>query len=737
MLESFTDINNKSFSNYSLVNKNIGKINILFGVNGSGKSALSEWISEQNSENSKVFNSKYVYENIEDEEVISGVRLTVGKRAIENKAAIHNITIANENIAETNKLLMEEKISYKEELFEIMNTYLQEARNRFSLNKNIKQKANAAKDPIQALNSWKLEKDYDITELTHLDSSISLEREIEIVRRNKKLLEDLSKISNISKTEYNQLISILKNPVIIPKETISQTLNEWLAQGLNLHNMDKSTEQCRFCGNTFDGSLLTQEIENKINTEHVNTIKNLNTYKETLLDILEREDAIPQSIMELERTIFKEIVIDLINNINIKIDDSERKILIPSDYWNKLIDFNKKIINNLENSTQKLVKYENQSRDIETIAKGWIKQKLVNNDEANIIIPTAINQCKTKIEKNLNIIEKNEKWITEQQRLNSDLEPFAKIVNKQFQFLGLNLLLETNQEDNTYGIIHNTSKMRISAKSLSEGERRLLAFFHFYYDLFQEEETDSIKPEIRQVIIDDPITSLDVNNRYHLTELINNFIEQVKELDNLQLFIFTHSSMDFHNLGFFNRSSIRFWKISKNEHGNSEIKYIPESSIKNYSDYYHEVLIDIIKFTLTPNRKIDEIKNYIPFANKARFVLESHARSNYRINNVTGGEATINTLIEVYDITSEKEQRFKNTVNMINSLSHGITLYDIPVNEISAKELRNSIRIVIGILYKKDEYHIKKIAENSFFQEGMDTPSGLNRNQLSQIEQWY
>lgn len=42
-----------------------------------------------------------------------------------------------------------------------------------------------------------------------------------------------------------------------------------------------------------------------------------------------------------------------------------------------------------------------------------------------------------------------------------------------------------------------------------------LAFLHFYCDIF--DEINSSDNSIKQVIIDDPITSLDSDNRYYLT----------------------------------------------------------------------------------------------------------------------------------------------------------------------------------------------------------------------------
>ena len=70
--------------------------------------------------------------------------------------------------------------------------------------------------------------------------------------------------------------------------------------------------------------------------------------------------------------------------------------------------------------------------------------------------------------------------------------------------------------------------------------------------------------------------------------------------------------------------------------------------------------------------------------------------------------------------------KFISMLNVINSLSHGISMYDTPINSISPKEIRDSIRIMIGVLYKKDPHHIKKMAE-----------SILDRDKKHEISNWF
>ena len=49
---------------------------------------------------------------------------------------------------------------------------------------------------------------------------------------------------------------------------------------------------------------------------------------------------------------------------------------------------------------------------------------------------------------------------------------------------------------------------------------------------------------------------------------------------------------------------------------------------------------------------------------------------------------------------------FKEHLNLINNLSHGLSLVDEAVNEQSPKEVQISIRYLLCVMYRKDPQHI-------------------------------
>ena len=71
--------------------------------------------------------------NIDVVDDISGIRLTVGKEAIDNKEAIFNVERANENIELINANLHTEKNIKKQQLYTIMQSALSNAKTLFSI----------------------------------------------------------------------------------------------------------------------------------------------------------------------------------------------------------------------------------------------------------------------------------------------------------------------------------------------------------------------------------------------------------------------------------------------------------------------------------------------------------------------------------------------------------------------------------------------------------------------------
>ncbi|MBF9299380.1 AAA family ATPase [Staphylococcus schleiferi] len=245
-----------------------------------------------------------------------------------------------------------------------------------------------------------------------------------------------------------------------------------------------------------------------------------------------------------------------------------------------------------------------------------------------------------------------------------------------------------------------------------------MGFLHFYYNLFMIANSE-MKENIEHIIIDDPITSLDTENRYHLTKIINQFIELSKS-ENKQIFVFTHSSLDFHNFAFKGKNNTKetsHWYIEKID-GISKVRKLSKEELNNYSDYYSSVFNEVMSFALKGRGKVTNLNDYIKYANKMRFILESHARSHYKIEYATA--ASVPELSKYYDIEKERMKDLEKSLDIINSLSHGISFIDNHNEELSVIEVHEAIRKVIGIIYKKDKQHVSAMCSGVLTKENKE-----------------
>lgn len=70
---------------------------------------------------------------------------------------------------------------------------------------------------------------------------------------------------------------------------------------------------------------------------------------------------------------------------------------------------------------------------------------------------------------------------------------------------------------------------------------------------------------------------------------------------------------------------------------------------------------------------VESQNNGLLYCNKARILIESHAYSNYNIANATSAATNFSTLMEVYNIPSEKSDIFRKDLDIINGNSHGFS----------------------------------------------------------------
>lgn len=371
----------------------------------------------------------------------------------------------------------------------------------------------------------------------------------------------------------------------------------------------------------------------------------------------------------------------------------------------KVVQANERIVMLVQESRKKFNELQEEKANVERIAKKRTGELIVENSDIRDELDL-ISKVKEELSKNRDSHNKLAEEIGALENKKNNYDGFKKLINRQLKICGADFQLE-NSPSNTNGEFNIVlSHSLLENKQLSEGEVRLIAFLKFYYDLFYKIDSDDaqLKENISTIMFDDPVTSVDLNNRYFITELINELINNYISRNQTGIIIFTHSDYDFHNFAFSARKAKRFL-IRKDKQNCSEVAYLEKNMFLNYSDTYKSSFQDIVNFAVTSKNKLEEFKNYWKLGNQARYVLETHARSNYELEYAT--QKGIGELKKFYRIEDKNQEAVSLMLNTINALSHGTSYIQGSFNEVPSKVIQGVIRTLIKLLYQKDKEHVK------------------------------
>lgn len=350
---------------------------------------------------------------------------------------------------------------------------------------------------------------------------------------------DIDKIVEIVQKDYSD--------IKIP----SHEIVEWLKKGVNIHDTADST--CKFCGNKFDYNNIKKKVEMYLSNEKQNDSNYLINIKKSIELLLKNYEQYISNIeqndflineLEIKRTEenLKEQLIEIIKILNKKIDDMETENLkFPVNDYTILMDKLTNIEKNFEEKKKLKLKDLNKKIDnITTIVTGSIGLEILENQT---------------IKEELSNIKEEEEEYRKQEKLNteinleiarlrenqSDYNDFKLFLNSVFESINLHIRLKSDETNKNYYLYHPIEEIVLGVKDISEGEKNLLAFLFFYFELFEDDNQSNIKSNITTLIIDDPINSFDEANRFYVLELIKNLIKNKFD----QIFLFTHSWNDF------------------------------------------------------------------------------------------------------------------------------------------------------------------------------------------------
>ena len=621
MSQTITVKNIASFGNEG-VSVRTDKFNIIYGLNGTGKTTISEFLRNKDANdyegcsfneeqgNIFVYNRGYIADVFREGE-IDGI-YTLGKKNNKIEEEINLIESQKERLKiilqrrSDGEVKKEQKLSQlKEQMLDFM--------------KPLKGSIMKRGDYLEGLQ--KADKLIEILKKTKLEEGQGY-NQFDLERRAEKLAGDLEKISNKPEKLSNSIAGFSELPIW--KEEITSSNNgyldgiikkleneNWIREGVATHDeYIESEKKCPFCDSDINDERINN-LRNLIDDEYSEKVKQINAELEELklfekkvvdvelvlakLNDIEVPKTISENIITLRKAIETNIVrarekssqparidlvfedtSELINNINQDLKIINSRI----DNHNRIVDNKKQERDNLKKDVRSYIRFE--TNDI------------LQEYNETVIALQNLKECTEKLE---GIRDDKGTKISDLRKELGGIEGSVNSINNELKAMGIDsFFLKTYPSDG-----EKPSKFKINRPNkkashsdervydtLSEGEKTLIAFLYFLHRCEGgKEQGKDIDRSERIIVIDDPICSLSHNFIFEIACLIKDkFIK--KDTEYKQIILLTHHLYFMHEilLKSYNENKWKLYRLFKNENNTSVIQSMERSDIKNEYESY-------------------------------------------------------------------------------------------------------------------------------------------------------
>lgn len=697
------------------------KVNLIYGLNGTGKSTFSDYLNQRVEEKYKkcsieglddnhdilVYNQTFIQDNFFEAENLKGI-FTLSKKNKEAETKITNAEKEIKRIESENAVIAAEletanddiarKLeTAKKTIWEIKKKYTGGDRVLEFCLEGYKNDGNKLFSFIAGLSKPTTKPTKSIDELKNNLQSISGD--------NAQKYSTLSQISFASQNiETEELFS--KQIVGNENSTVSQLItalgnSDWVKEGLQYLPKKQPQENsiCPFCQEKTISSNLIESIRNYFDASYEADINSLKSFLSEYLQAI--QDIPSKSVFEA----------------NPKFETYRKDFEIKYSAFVKVVEDNKKLIEDkiktasvsltLKNSTKALEEVNAVIQKINALVsehnknidqKDTVKTNIKNTfweimrwdyDQTISSINADKAMSKSKIDKLESLINENQQKITaqniiisEQQKQTVNIEEAISNINNGLVDLGITDFEIEKHSDNFYKIVRGENQVKVF-RSLSEGEKMIISFLYFI-ELCRgkKEATETGKKKI--VVIDDPISSLSHIYVFNVGRLIHS--EFLKSDKYEQIFLLTHSLYFFYEMTDINKErrkeQQKLFRLRKNETGSEILEMSYEEIQNDYHSYWF-----IIK---------DEQQPPALIANCMRNIIE------YFFNFVEKKD-----LNNVFQKPAMQQNRFQAFCRYINRESHSLGQNIFDIKEFNYADFKDAFALV----FKENGYeeHYKKM----------------------------
>ena len=289
----------------------------------------------------------------------------------------------------------------------------------------------------------------------------------------------------------------------------------------------------------------------------------------------------------------------------------------------------------------------------------------------------------------------------------SDYGDFMNFLNEVLESLGINIRLDHCKDDEKLYYLRHSNKEDgdLTVKDVSEGERNILALLFFYFELYKDNLQQNSKDEIKLILLDDPISSLDEGNRIYVLELVRHILLEKSKFE--QIFIFTHSWNDFCDITYGVQAGdsngvYGFFEITKDSNSHSSIDIIKKPAISPYKVLFKEIY-ELHKKEITYKLNDCELYHY---ANSMRRVFEEFLsfKCGGRTVPTKGNKGPIkdlytSSLPKNETVGAKFSSNLSAFLSFINILSH---------HPVKSDEVVQNAKFMMKFIEKVDKFHFDK-----------------------------
>ncbi|WGE41625.1 AAA family ATPase [Actinobacillus equuli] len=609
------------------------RINLIYGLNGVGKSTISNYLYPSNDSVSTfskcyispaqqlpilVYNQKFIQDNFYEQDSLKGI-FSLSKENKEAEAKIEQATRAKEHL----KVSLKNKNDEKDNL---RNSFISQKQKAIETIWKIKTHYSGGDRVLEYCLEGLMGKKENLFNYIRkiIKPTTEPTKNIEEIKREVGTFKDDNSIEIplISKLDFNK--GNIENNVLFTTAIIGNSDSEvadmiehlgnadWVKQGLGYLSQNLSLEaektECPFCQENTITSHFIHSIHRYFDETYqsnINTLEHFRFEYQSSIVQLPKLDAFTQNefaknyIEEISEKYskFENILKENLQRIESKIKNPKANYELISSHeeiklFNQTLDkINDKIhlynsrlrnkkatLNNLKSEFWSVMRWQyDQTLSRFEQDEKYYKQKELELDKE--ITSISLN------------IEIEEQKIANAQRKTVNIDEAINAINAGLQDIGIDSFKIIKHSNNLYKIIRGNSS-EDAFRSLSEGEKMMISFLYFC-ELCKGKSSEKDTSTNKIIVIDDPISSLSHIFVFNIGRLIKNLFFKDERFS--QIFVLTHSLYFFYELTETNHKkreeSQSLFRISKSSNG-SCIQIMKYEEIQNDYQAYWNVIND-------------------------------------------------------------------------------------------------------------------------------------------------